>query len=90
MSEHDNQCGREIEKKLPMSEDQLKAALAKVKNAAFATFKEKVLGDINNVKGQEYVEKMKKAFKTKYDQIKKKNSQFMKDQCFKVLEECFN
>lgn len=55
----------EIEKQLPMSEDKLKESLAKAKQDAINNFKTKILGDINNAKGLEYLEKIKKEFKNK-------------------------
>ena len=51
----------------------MKSIISKIKTDSIATFKSKVLGDINNQKGNEYFDKLKKQFKKKYDQIKIKN-----------------
>lgn len=37
------------------------------------TFKSKSIGDINNAKGIEFIEKLKKEFKAKYEDLIKKN-----------------
>jgi hypothetical protein len=50
---------------LPLSDDKLREAMTKVKKDAFASFKSKVLGDINNSKGLEYMEKLKKELKVR-------------------------
>ncbi len=39
--------------------------MAKAKSEALASFKSKILGDVNNAKGQEYMEKIKKEFKSR-------------------------
>ena len=41
----------------------MKEITGKIREEAFETFKQKVLGDLNNAKGKEYIEKLKKAFK---------------------------
>jgi hypothetical protein len=78
-----------IEKQLPMNEDQLNNIASKIKNECFTSFRSKILGDINNSKGQEYVEKMKKQFKVKHENIRKKNIQASKDTCIGVLDNAF-
>ena len=70
----DSQLKQKLEKSLPLTEEVLKQELQKIKSEAFGSFKSKVLGDINNIKGAEYIEKLKKEFKTRQEQIKKKNS----------------
>lgn len=69
ITEHDNKCNSLVDPQLPMSEEQLKEIIQKVKNEAFENFKGKVLGDLNNAKGKEYIEKLRKAFKKKYETI---------------------
>lgn len=56
-----------------MDEEEMKAIISKIKIDSFSNFKSKVLGDINNQKGNEYLDKLKKQFKKKYEQIKIKN-----------------
>ena len=51
VGEYEKQVATEIEKHLPMSDDQLSEMTSKIKNDALATFKTKVLGDLNNAKG---------------------------------------
>ena len=65
ISEYDAKVKGTLEKSLPLSEEKLREALAKLKADGFAGFREKVLGDINNSKGQEYLEKLKKEFKSR-------------------------
>jgi hypothetical protein len=65
--EFDARVKTQIEKSLPMNEDHLKDHISKIKAESLSNFKTKVLGDINNAKGLEYLEKLKKDFKTKYD-----------------------
>lgn len=77
-----------LEKTLPLSSDKLKEAVTNIKKNSFSGFKSKVLGDINNSKGQEYLEKLKKELKTRQVQIEKKNEQVTKQQCVSSLEHC--
>lgn len=74
IAEYDVKIKNEIEKCLPLSEDKLKEIIAKSKSDAFTSFRGKILGDINNAKGQEYLEKLKKEFKSRQVQLEKKNS----------------
>lgn len=66
---------------LPIADDKLREAGAKLKGDLVASFKSKVLGDINNSKGLEYLQKLKKELKQRMDQVKKKNAQVAKEQC---------
>jgi hypothetical protein len=43
----------------------MKTLVTKAKQDSFVSFRTKVLGDINNQKGNEYIEKLKKQFKIK-------------------------
>lgn len=65
IAEYDMKVKPNLEKSLPMSDDKLKETIAKIKQDAFTSFKGKVLGDINNSKGLEYLEKLKKEFKAR-------------------------
>ncbi|CDW83719.1 guanylate-binding n-terminal domain containing protein [Stylonychia lemnae] len=88
IAEYDTKIKTAIEKSLPLNEDKLKDALLKGKQEALVNFKAKVLGDINNSKGQEYQMKLKKEIKTRQAQIEKKNTQVTRDECIKILESC--
>ncbi len=57
-----------------MSEDQLKQAFQAVKSEMINSFKSKLLGDTGGQKALEYLEKLKKQFKQKFESVKKKNS----------------
>ena len=69
-----------------MTEDIIKDSITKLKLDCVQSFKTKVLGDINNSKGIEYLEKLKKDFKTKYENIKKKNQQLTKEAITQMLD----
>lgn len=73
LSEYDQKVVTQIEKHLPMNDDQLTQISSKIKTEALTCFKSKILGDVNQ-KTQEYLDKMKKQFKLKYDNIRKKNA----------------
>lgn len=49
-----------------------------------------MLGDINNSKGVEYLEKLKKHFKQKFDNLRMKNIQVTKESCTHILNQAFN
>jgi len=72
---------------LPMAGDKLKEAGVKLKTELLAAFKAKVLGDINNAKGLEYLERLKKELKQRLVQVEKKNAQVTKEQCLLILEQ---
>jgi len=65
IAEYDSKIKVTIEKSLPLNDEKLKEILLKGKTEAFNNFKTKVLGDINNSKGLEYQEKLKKEIKTR-------------------------
>lgn len=90
VQEYDSKIRGTLEKTLPLSNTDLNNQISLMKQEVFKIFKSKCMGDINNAKGIEYMDKLKKDFKNKVEQLKKKNAQFTKDTVIKALENCYN
>lgn len=73
-----------------MKEVDIKEIGKTIKQEMLVTFKSKSIGDINNAKGLEFIEKLKKEFKAKYDDLIKKNQLITKETINKILDDCFN
>ena len=73
VQEYEKTIATSVEQKLPLNDDVLKQLYSKIKTDLIASFKTKVLGDINNAKGIEYLDKLKKTFRTKLEVTRKRN-----------------
>lgn len=83
----DQQLKQKVENKLPMKELEVKEMGKKIKQEVVNIFKTKVIGGFNSSKnGNEYIDKLKKEFKRKYEELEKKNLNITKEKVNQALE----